>query len=244
MNPIKLEICAFSVDAALKAQKAGADRIELCANPSEGGTTPAYGTMQKATELLYIPVFPIIRPRGGDFCYTPEEYDMMAEDIVTAKHLGCKGVALGILNPDGTIDTERTSYLIKLAWPMQVTFIRAFDLVPDPLVALNDLIEIGCNRVLTSGQALKAEHATTLLKQLVIAAKNRIVVMPGSGVCPDNLEMLITQTGACEFHASARTVLRDAASEKFGFGNAVSCNAHAVEQMRAIADRMAPATIT
>ncbi|MFT3738357.1 MAG: copper homeostasis protein CutC [Breznakibacter sp.] len=244
MEPIKLEICAFSVDAALKAQAAGADRIELCTNPAEGGTTPSYGTMQKACELLHIPVFPIIRPRGGDFYYSAEEFDMMAEDIVSAKHLGCKGVALGILNKDETIDTERTSFLVKLAHPMQVTFIRAFDLVPDPMAALRDLIEIGCKRVLTSGQALKAENAVALLKELTLAARHRIIVMPGSGITPDNLETLIKETGAPEYHSSARTVLRDATAEKFGFGNIYSCNTHHIEQMRAIANRYATVAIT
>ncbi len=231
-----LEICAFSLDACTKAELAGANRIELCAGPNEGGTTPAYSLIKKACEILSIPIVPIIRPRGGNFNYSPDEFEMMIEDVKMSKKLGCFGVALGVLNRDNTVDKERMKKLIQAAAPMQVTFIRAFDLTPDPFEALNDLIDVGCNRVLTSGQQLKAENGTNLLKELIQKAGDAISIMPGSGINPSNLNILMESTGAFEFHASARSVSSNEQLNEFGFGHSVSCHFEAIKQMRNLID--------
>lgn len=236
MGFFNLEICAFSLDACTKAELAGANRIELCAGPNEGGTTPAYSLIKKACEMLSIPIVPIIRPRGGDFNYSPDEFEMMIEDVKMCKKLGCFGVALGVLNSDNTVDKERMKKLIQTATPMQITFIRAFDLTPDPFKALNDLIKIGCNRILTSGQQLKAEDGTKLLKELIYKAGDSISIMPGSGINPLNLNILMKSTGAFEFHASARTMSSNKQLNEFGFGNSVSCNTKAIKQMRNLMD--------
>ena len=139
MNKLKkmqLEICAFSLDAAINAAKSGADRIELCCGASEGGTTPNYALIKKVCELVSIPVFPIIRPRGGDFLYNEDEFEMMKQDIILCKNLGCSGVTFSILLADNRVDYEKTSKLVELAYPMEVTFIRGFDITPDPFEAL------------------------------------------------------------------------------------------------------------
>ena len=201
----KLEVIAFTIESCLLIQKAGAHRIELCDNPADGGTTPSYGFLKKARELVSIDLFPMIRPRGGDFLYNDDEFDMMKEDIRHCKELGCDGVVFGLLNADGTINKKRTAALIELAYPLGVTFHRAFDRTRDAFEALETLVEIGCERVLTSGLTPDVTQGTEMLTQLVSAADNRIIIMPGSGVRSKNIKTLAQQTGAVEFHTSART---------------------------------------
>jgi copper homeostasis protein len=199
-----LEVIGFNINSCLKAQEAGAHRIELCASPAEGGTTPSYGFIRAACEKLKIPVYPIIRPRGGDFIFTEEEFNIMLSDIRTCKQLGCRGVVIGMLQADGNIDKERCQILVEAAYPMGVTFHRAFDRVKYPEQALEDIIEIGCERILSSGlQPTAPEGADTLFK-LNQQAKGRIIIMPGSGVRSNNITELAKHTGAKEFHSSAR----------------------------------------
>ena len=201
----KLEVIAFSLESCSLIQKAGAHRIELCDNPGEGGTTPSYGFIKKARELASIELYTMIRPRGGDFLYSADEFNSMKEDIKLCKQLGCDGVVFGLLNADGTVDKERTATLVDLAYPMGVTFHRAFDRVRDAFEALDTLIDIGCERVLTSGLMPNVSGGKQLLKQLVSAADERIIIMPGSGVRHNNLAELAHFTAAVEFHTSART---------------------------------------
>ncbi len=202
-----LEVCANSVESALAAQHGGAGRIELCDNLIEGGTTPSSGAMQTAREKLQIQVFPIIRPRGGDFCYSQIEFDIMQRDIQTAKDCGCDGVVFGILTPDGQIDMPRNRKLVELAHPMQTTFHRAFDMTSDPLKALDDLIELGLDRILTSGQRNQAIDGIELIARLVQCSAGRIRIMPGSGVNEDNIVEIIQKTGVRECHASCRKTI-------------------------------------
>jgi copper homeostasis protein len=199
-----LEICAGSLHSALAAEAGGAYRIELCDNLGEGGTTPSPGTIIQAIHRLSIPVFILIRPRPGDFLYSEEEYESMKDDISFCKEYGAKGVALGILKNDGSVDVERTVELVQIARPMQVTFHRAFDLARDPFQALEDVISLGIDRILTSGQAPTAVQGSGLIRELVIQSAGRITIMPGSGVSESNVSDLITLTGAKEVHASLR----------------------------------------
>ena len=204
MSKIKLEIAVFSVEAALAAIKAGADRIEFCENPQEGGTTPSFGSLSTLISLTSKPVFPIIRPRGGDFLYTENEFNAMRSDILMVRKLDYPGVVLGLLNADGSIDTVRTKRLVDLASPMEVSFHRAFDRCKDPFKALEDIIATGCKRILTSGQVPNAADATSLLKKLVEQAGDRIIIMPGSGVRSNNIKEIMQATAAKEMHSSAR----------------------------------------
>jgi len=201
---MKLEICANSLVSALAAQNGGAQRIELCENLNEGGTTPSYGTIKKAREQLTIKVYVLIRPRAGDFHYSDEEFRIMKEDILICKHLGCDGVVIGLLDVDGNIDVLRTQELVKLASPMGVTFHRAFDSCNDGIKALEEIIACGCERILTSGMKNTALEGAAFLGELVQRAGDRIIIMPGSGVNELNIEGLITQTGAREYHTSAK----------------------------------------
>ena len=201
---ITLEICAGSVASCIAAEQGGAKRIELCDNLLEGGTTPSYATIALAREKVTIDLYPIIRPRGGDFLYDELEYATMQKDIALCKQLGCNGVVIGLLTPEGRIDLPRTQALVQLAWPMGVTFHRAFDMTNDPFQALEDVISTGCERILTSGQRNTAIEGAPLLKTLVEKAAGRITIMVGSGVRANNIVTLIQQTGATEFHTSAK----------------------------------------
>ena len=200
----KIEICANSVKSCLEAQKGGAYRVELCAGIPEGGTTPSYGDISLARELLDIKLNIIIRPRGGDFLYTDLEHKIMLKDIEVAKKLGVDGVVIGCLTPNGDIDIIRNRELIEAAGEMSVTFHRAFDMCRDPFESLEKIIGLGCRRILTSGQQPKADMAIDLLKRLVDIAGERIIIMPGSGVNENNIAKLAIETGAKEFHFSAR----------------------------------------
>jgi copper homeostasis protein len=204
----KLEVIAFSIESCSLIQQAGASRIELCDNPGEGGTTPSYGFIKQARKLASIELYTMIRPRGGDFFYSNDEFESMKEDIKHCKQLGCDGVVFGLLNADGTVDKERTATLVELAYPMGVTFHRAFDRTLDAFEALETVIAIGCERILTSGLTPNVNAGKDLLKQLVTAADERIIIMPGSGVRHNNLPELAQYTGAVEFHTSARTTIK------------------------------------
>lgn len=207
MSKITLEIAAFSIEAALRALAAGADRIEFCENPMEGGTTPSYGSLLLLSQITKQPVFPIIRPRGGDFLYTDKEFQVMQNDLLACKQLGFKGAVIGLLNADGSIDIKRTSILVEAAGTMEISFHRAFDRCKDPLIALEQLIDIGCKRVLTSGQVPNVINSIPMIQQLVEQAGDRIIILPGSGVRADNIANIVHQTGAKEMHSSARKAM-------------------------------------
>lgn len=200
----KIEICANSVASCLEAQKGGAYRVELCAGIPEGGTTPSYGEIAVARELLNIKLNIIIRPRGGDFLYSDVEHKTMLHDIEMAKKLGVDGVVIGCLKADGTIDMERNRELIAAAEGMSVTFHRAFDMCKNPFESLEQIIALGCDTLLTSGQQPTAIEGISLLSQLVEKAGDRIIIMPGSGVNENNIAILADETKAKEFHFSAR----------------------------------------
>ena len=199
-----IEIASSDFATTKSAVEGGADRIELCANLAEGGTTPSYGTIKQCREAFDVLLYPIIRPRGGDFLYTKDEYEIMLQDVKLCKQLGCDGIVIGLLNMDGTIDVARTSELIETAYPMGVTFHRAFDRCKDPFEALEQLIEIGCERILTSGQQTTVNEGVELIAQLNKIADERIIIMPGSGVRKENIKMLAEKTGCVEFHSSLR----------------------------------------
>lgn len=200
----KLEICANSVTSCIEAEKGGAWRVELCAAIPEGGTTPSYGDIALARELLQIKLHVIIRPLGGDFLYSPLEHRIMLKDIEIALRLGADGVVIGCLTSEGEVDMARNRELVDAAAGMSVTFHRAFDMCHDPFESLERIIELGCDRLLTSGQQPRAEQGIPLLKELVQKAGDRIIIMPGSGVNANNIAKLAKETGASEFHLSAR----------------------------------------
>lgn len=199
-----LEICANSFASALAAEEGGAIRVELCENMAEGGTTPSYATIKMAKKHLKIEVWPIIRPRGGDFLYSDDEFELMKEDIKACKSLNCDGVVTGILLSNGEIDKKRCAELIEVAKPMPVSFHRAFDMSNDLDKALEDLIELGFIRVLTSGGAENAFMGIETLSKLVEQANGRIQIMPGAGINPTNIQEIATKTGAKNLHSSAR----------------------------------------
>lgn len=205
-----IEIATSDFLTTKAAVEGGADRIELCANLAEGGTTPSYAHIKKCREAFDVALFPIIRPRGGDFLYTKDEFEIMKTDVQLSKQLGCEGVVIGLLNMDGTIDVARTAELIELAYPLEVTFHRAFDRCKDPFVALEELIGIGCQRILTSGQKPGVSEGFELITELNKKANGRIIIMPGSGVRKDNIKMLADKTGCVEFHSSLRGKLKSA----------------------------------
>lgn len=199
-----LEICAGSVESAIAARDGGATRIELCAALEIGGTTPSAGLIAEARKIEGIVLNVIIRPRGGDFLYNEHEAACMEQDIRTCRQLGADGVVIGALTTEGDIDTALCKRLIDAAKGMSITFHRAFDMCRDPKRALEELIAIGCDRVLTSGQAATAEAGLPLLKELVQQAAGRISIMPGCGVNSGNAARILQATGAVEIHASAR----------------------------------------
>jgi copper homeostasis protein len=203
-----LEIATSDFATTNSAVEGGADRIELCANLAEGGTTPSYGLIRRCRESFVIPLFPIIRPRGGDFLYSKDEYEIMVNDVKLCKQLGCDGIVTGLLNMDGSIDVARTSELVELAYPLEVTFHRAFDRCRDPFEALEELIQIGCQRILTSGQKPTAWEGVELIAALQEKADSRIIIMPGSGVTKENIKLLAEKTGCTEFHASLRSKIK------------------------------------
>ena len=208
MNPKAVfEVCAFNIQSAIIAEKAGAVRAELCDNPVEGGTTPSYGAIKQTRQKISIQLYPIIRPRAGNYFYDADEFDMIEQDIKMCKELGCDGISIGIQRLDGTIDQQRMAQVVEWAYPMGVTCNRVFDTTPDPMQALEDIIAAGCERILTSGQKSAAPLAGEFLASLVQAADERIIIMPGAGVNSGNIEKLMSETGATEFHGSARKII-------------------------------------
>ena len=204
----KIEICANSVESAAKAQEGGAYRVELCAGIPEGGTTPSFGEIRMARQLLQqTKLHVIIRPRGGDFLYTQLEQEIMLHDIKVARQLGADGVVFGCLTAEGNVDIPAMKKLMNAVGDMSVTFHRAFDMCRNPMEALEDIIELGCHRILTSGQEATAPAGIPLLKELIEKADGRIIIMPGCGVKPSNILELAEETGATEFHFSGRSSL-------------------------------------
>lgn len=202
-----VEVCAESIESAITAERAGAFRIEFCDNMAEGGTTPAAGQIAEARERLKLRIYPIIRPRGGDFCYSEAEMAVMRRDVELCGQLGCDGVVIGILHPDGTVDTERCAELVTIAhrYKMGVTFHRAFDVSLDLPRSLEEIIALGCERVLTSGGFAAALEGVEAIAGLVKQAAGRITIMPGSGVSPDNFEEIVRRTGVAEIHGTFRS---------------------------------------
>lgn len=199
-----LEICAASVASCIAAEEGGAGRIELCAALTEGGTTPSFGMVAQVLERVSIPVFPIIRPRGGDFLYTPDEVEVMEADIRMLVDLGVPGVVIGALTPQGALDTATMQRLIEAAQGREVTLHRAFDMVAQQSQALEEAISLGCTRILTSGAAPTAYEGIPRLAQLIVQAAGRITIMPGSGVKAHNIRDIVAETGAVEVHASLK----------------------------------------
>ncbi len=203
----KIEVCTAGIGSAVAAQRGGAHRIELCDNLYEGGTTPSFAMIKIARELLKIDLHVMIRPRGGDFYYSDAEMKIMFEDIKTCGELGADGVVLGCLKLDGTVNIPRTKQLVEYAWPMSVTFHRAFDLTPDPLAAMEDIIDSGCDRILTSGQRDNVMEGAPLIKKLIEKADKRIIIMPGSGLNENNIIDLKKNTGAREYHLTGKKTI-------------------------------------
>jgi len=199
-----LEICVDSIAGARAAAEAGADRVELCADLMEGGITPSRGMIRRAGAVAGVKLHVIIRPRGGDFLYDDDEFAVMRSDVETAKAEGADGIVIGLLSAEGEIDVERTRRLIALARPMSVTFHRAFDMTPDPYRALETLIGLGFDRVLTSGHEGSALEGLPLIAKLIERAGDRIVVMPGGGITARNVERIVEGARPREIHFAAR----------------------------------------
>ena len=203
----KLEICVDSIESAINAQSAGADRVELCDNLAEGGTTPSFGMIISARKNLSIGLNVIIRPRGGDFLYSDREFEIMIKDIGICSQSGVDGVVTGLLKADGTVDVEKSKYLVESAAPLAVTFHRAFDVCSDPEKGLDEIILTGASRILTSGQKNLVPEGAGLISRLVRMAGNRIIIMPGSGLDDSNIAEMARVTGAKEFHLTGRKVV-------------------------------------
>jgi copper homeostasis protein len=199
-----LEVCAFNIQSCIIAEKAGAYRVELCDNPVEGGTTPSYGTIKRTRERISIKLYPILRPRCGNYYYDEDEIEIIKQDIRVCRELGCDGISIGAQKINGEIDVDLLKEFVELAGPMGVTCNRAFDATPDPFKALEDIIEAGCERILTSGQQTGAPEAGELLGKLVKQAGDRIVIMPGAGIRSSNIKKLMDESGAKEYHGSVR----------------------------------------
>ncbi|MCP4661152.1 MAG: copper homeostasis protein CutC [bacterium] len=200
MDDILIEVCLDSADSAVAARQGGARRVELCDNLIEGGTTPSAGMIAATRRAVDIGLQVMIRPRGGDFCYSPRELEAMLHDIATARELGADGLVFGALTGDGTIDRATTRELIAAARPLAVTFHRAFDMTRDPIAALDTLLELGVERLLTSGQEATVADGVELVAELVRRAGDQLVVMPGCGITPRNVGRIVAETGAREIH--------------------------------------------
>jgi copper homeostasis protein len=203
MTRLTAEICIDSVEGAIAASEAGADRVELCANLLEGGTTPSLGLMETTIARAKLPVQVMIRPRGGDFLYSDIEIEMMLRDIAAAKVARAGGVVFGCLTTDGRIDSALAQRLMAAARPLSVTFHRAFDVARDPVEALQTLIGLGVDRLLTSGQEPNALEGSPLIRRLIELAAGRIIVMPGGGITARNVGRVLQETGASEIHFAA-----------------------------------------
>jgi copper homeostasis protein len=201
-----LEVCIDSVESAIAAERGGAKRVELCSDLLEGGITPGAGMIASVRRRIAIGLYVMIRPRGGDFCYTDLEFEVMQEEINQARLLGADGVVFGLLDEQGHVDVARTRQLVDLARPLDVTFHRAIDMTPDLPAAVHDVVATGANRILTSGGAPDALRGTPEIARMVQAAHGRIAIMAGGGITADNIAAIAHGGGAAEFHSSARTV--------------------------------------
>ncbi len=208
-SDFEIEICADSIESVLEAQKAGANRVELCESLCEGGTTPSYGLMSMAKQLVDIDVFVLIRPRKGNFVYSKHEIDIMIKDIEAAVNIGVDGIVIGCLTADGEIDIPACKKLIYAAASLPVTFHRAFDVCKNPIKALEEIKQLGVQRILTSGQQNKAIDGVELLAKLNKQAKSDLKIMVGSGVDENNIVEIAKATNAKAFHASLRSECKD-----------------------------------
>lgn len=235
MDKPVLEICCFNLESAIIAAGSGANRVELCADPSGGGTTPGIGLIKAVRKKISIELYPIIRIRGGDFLFSEEEFDVMLHDVELCKTAGCDGVVFGMLLSDGRVDKVHSSILVEKAYPMGITFHRAFDWTRNPFESLEDIIDIGCERILTSGHQPTAMLGLPLIKNLVEQAADRIIIMPGSGVRASNIADLRSETGVFEFHSSARIRKKSAMNFVHPFmqeeQRSVLADRHEIEQM-------------
>ena len=214
---MKLEICSNSIHSAIHAQAAGAHRIELCSELSLGGITPSYGLAKQVLEKLNIPVFVLIRPRSGDFTYSKEEFEVMKEDISIMKNIGCQGIVSGLLNSNFTIDFERTKELVELAKPLPFTFHRAFDWVINPIESVEQLIDIGVKRILTSGQHSSSENGLPLLKKLQTIAADKLTILPGGGIHESNANLF--KSDFREIHCAALSHEKSFTSKQVAFNS-------------------------
>jgi len=203
MSEILLECCVASVESAVNAELGGAGRVELCSALELGGVTPSIAAIKLARERIDIPLFVLVRPRAGDFHYSPVEVEVMKTDIAAARDLGADGIVLGTLREDGNVDVERTAELIEAAGGASITFHRAFDATPDPLAALETLRELGVSRVLTTGGARRAEESVAGLEKLAEASAGRIGILPGGGISHENCRRIIESTDAREIHVGS-----------------------------------------
>ncbi|MEI7801667.1 MAG: copper homeostasis protein CutC [Bacteroidota bacterium] len=210
-----IEICCNSLQSSLNAQQAGADRIELCSGLMEGGMTPSLGLIEEVIAQLTIPVYVLVRPRGGDFCFTNEEIKVMLRDIEWCKQSGVKGIVSGVLNDDVSINREKTQLLMHAASPLDFTFHRAFDVVNDPMMTIQILKSIGCKRILTSGGSAIAYNVSRFIKEFVNAANPEISIMSGGGVDEKNIQPLIRETGIHEVHFSATAFIKSYSDREF-----------------------------
>jgi copper homeostasis protein len=200
---MNIEVVVYNIESAFKAQEGGADRLELCDNPADGGTTPSSGTVEVVRRNVTMDVYVMLRPRGGDFVYSSYEFHAMKRDLFQYQKLSVDGFVFGILNPDGTIDKKRCKELVDKARPLQSTCHRAFDMTRDPFEALEDCIEVGFTRILTSGHRSRAVEGVDLIRQLVEKAGGRIAIMAGSGVNEDTVREIVSMTKVKEIHFSA-----------------------------------------
>lgn len=213
MKNILLEICCGSIDDAIQAEKGGADRVELCSALFLGGLTPSLGTMQEAKRRLKIPVMAMVRPRGGGFCYTEAEMATMERDVEAAVDSGADGVVFGVLESDGKIDVRRTKRMRQLIGKRQAVFHRAFDVTPDPFKALEQLVDLGITRILTSGQKDSVPEGVELIAQLVERAGKRIEILPGGGIRPFNVGEVVERSGCRQVHMTAWSTVRDSSTQ-------------------------------
>jgi copper homeostasis protein len=200
---MKIEVVVYNIESALKALEGGADRIEVCADPGSGGTTPSVGMVEVIRQNVSVDVYAMLRPRAGDFLYSNYEFHSMKRDLWQFQRVSVDGIVFGILNPDGTVDKKRCAELISKARPLKATFHRAFDRAKDPFQALEDCIEVGFDRILTSGQRNTAQEGAQMIADLVSAAQGRISIMAGSGINEKNVSDIVRLSKVQEIHFSA-----------------------------------------
>ena len=238
MSEVKIECCANSVQSAINGQAGGAQRIELCANLEHGGTTPSAASICLAREALEIELYVLIRPRFGNFIYSDLELEEITEDIQFCKEIGCDGVAIGLLDKDSQVDQKKLKKLVQLARPMGVTFHRAFDVSSDIQKSLEDIIECGCDRLLTSGQASNAIEGIQSLKEIIGQADSRIEIMAGSGVNASNA-LSLYPIGIRQFHLSGSEIINHK-EEPLGFGGNVSqTNSRKIQELADVLEGLA-----